>query len=81
VDDLDQGRTEADVLHPATTPLVYDTDGYGRRNAHLDPEDNHGAAGANMVFCDYHAEWVSGARWSELDVPRTHYGLPPRAPD
>ncbi len=30
------------------------------------PEDNHGAAGANMNFCDGHAEWVAQKRWNNV---------------
>jgi len=28
-----------------------------------DPTDNHGADGANMTFCDGHAEWITRARY------------------
>jgi prepilin-type N-terminal cleavage/methylation domain-containing protein/prepilin-type processing-associated H-X9-DG protein len=38
----------------------------GNNSNYPDPEDNHGAGGSNMAFCDGHAEWVTRARW--LDV-------------
>ncbi|MDP2898038.1 MAG: prepilin-type N-terminal cleavage/methylation domain-containing protein [bacterium] len=61
-DDLAHGHIEADVFEPVRTPLVHDTDGYDR-NKYMDPEDNHGRAGGNMVFCDYHGEWITGPQW------------------
>ncbi len=51
------GHLEEDVLQPVITPMVHDTDGYSR-NKRMDPEDNHGAAGGNMLFCDFHAQWI-----------------------
>ena len=44
--------------------IIYDEDDSGgadltRKNANYpDPGDNHGIAGANVGFCDGHAEWV-----------------------
>jgi prepilin-type processing-associated H-X9-DG protein len=29
-------------------------------------DDNHGAAGANMAFCDGHAEWVTQKRFNDV---------------
>jgi len=46
-----------DVLYPAITPCVHDTDGYGR-NARMDPEDNHGDEGGHILFCDFHVKWI-----------------------
>jgi prepilin-type N-terminal cleavage/methylation domain-containing protein/prepilin-type processing-associated H-X9-DG protein len=64
--DLANGHTEEDVLEPVRTPCVHDVDGYGR-NKRMDPEDNHGKAGGNMLFCDFHAEWIpngpNGDNW------------------
>ncbi len=60
--DLALGHSEADLIEPVRTPLVHDTDGYSR-NKYMDLEDNHGKAGGNMVFCDYHGEWITGPHW------------------
>lgn len=46
-----------DVLFPPKTPLVHDVDDYSR-NKRMDPEDNHGKDGGNMLFCDFHLEWI-----------------------
>jgi len=55
--DLARGHVEEDILKPVITPLVHDTDGY-MRNKRMDEEDAHGKAGGNMLFCDFHAEWI-----------------------
>lgn len=59
---------EDDVLEPVRTVCVHDVDGYGR-NKRMDAEDNHGKAGGNMLFCDFHGEWVpngpNGNNWYE----------------
>ena len=50
---------------PADFWILYDADdpgfGDGNRvnNDYPDPGDNHGIAGANVTFCDGHAEWVT----------------------
>jgi hypothetical protein len=31
-----------------------------------DPEDNHGASGTCMNFCDGHAEWVKRTKYLEV---------------
>ncbi len=49
---------------PSDLWIVYDADDQvpgdpTRKNDNYpDPGDNHGSAGANVVFCDGHAEWV-----------------------
>jgi len=62
------GLIEEDVLEPVRTPCVHDVDDYGR-NKRMDPEDNHGKAGGNILFCDFHAEWIpngpNGDGWYE----------------
>ncbi len=47
--------------------LLYDADD-GKptgSNNYPDPVDNHGAAGANVLFCDGHGEWVKQAKYLE----------------
>ena len=43
--------------------IILDADlGYRRTiNNYPDPVDNHGDAGANVAFCDGHAEWIARA--------------------
>ncbi len=62
--DLANGHTEEDVLKPVITPVVHDIDDYGS-NKYLDLEDNHGKAGGNILYADFHARWVPGDRWFE----------------
>lgn len=66
--DLAHGHVEEDVLEPVRTVCVHDVDGYSR-NKRMDPEDNHGKAGGNMLFCDFHADWIpngpNGNSWYE----------------
>ena len=71
---LERGLNDAhnytydDLLRPGITPIMHDTDGYGR-NKRMDPEDSHGEAGGNMLYCDFHASWVpngpNGDGWYE----------------
>jgi len=49
--------TQADVLFPDKTPCLHDVDGY-TRNKRMDPEDNHGKDGGNILFCDFHGRWI-----------------------
>ena len=49
------------VPGPTRILLLYDADD-GKpsgSNNYPDPVDNHGAEGANFLFCDGHAEWVT----------------------
>jgi prepilin-type N-terminal cleavage/methylation domain-containing protein/prepilin-type processing-associated H-X9-DG protein len=55
-----------DPISSSDAWIIYDEDDSAfpldmtRKNANYpDPGDNHGTAGANVVFCDGHAEWVS----------------------
>lgn len=61
-------HTYDDVLYPARTVCVHDTDGYGT-NKRMDLEDNHGKDGGNMLFCDWHVLWIpngkNGEGWFE----------------
>ncbi len=57
-DTNDEGFIQGDVKYPSRTTLMHDTDGYGPRNKRMDPEDNHGKDGGNMLFCDFHAQWI-----------------------
>jgi prepilin-type N-terminal cleavage/methylation domain-containing protein/prepilin-type processing-associated H-X9-DG protein len=44
--------------------LMVDADaGSGPKSNYPNPEDNHGAEGGNMNFCDGHAEFVTRTRW------------------
>ena len=45
---------EADDLRPGMPASI---------NDYPDPTDNHGAAGANAVFADGHAEWISQGKY------------------
>lgn len=49
------------VAGPVNVWLILDADDPqpGANENYPDPVDNHGAEGANVVFCDGHAEWVS----------------------
>jgi prepilin-type N-terminal cleavage/methylation domain-containing protein/prepilin-type processing-associated H-X9-DG protein len=62
--------TAGDRLGPSDAWIIYDEDnspGLGdptRKNTNYpDPGDNHGSAGANVVFCDGHAEWIQQAKY------------------
>jgi prepilin-type N-terminal cleavage/methylation domain-containing protein/prepilin-type processing-associated H-X9-DG protein len=44
--------------------LIFDGDraGPGAVNNYPDPNDDHGAAGANILMCDGHVQWVKGGK-------------------
>lgn len=52
------------TIGPCDIMIIYDeddrvaTDPTRQNDNYPDPGDNHGAAGANMVFCDGHAQWI-----------------------
>jgi prepilin-type N-terminal cleavage/methylation domain-containing protein/prepilin-type processing-associated H-X9-DG protein len=54
---------------PSDIWIIYDADDQvigdsTRKNDNYpDPGDNHGSAGANVVFCDGHAEWISQKKY------------------
>jgi prepilin-type processing-associated H-X9-DG protein len=54
---------------PSDIWIIYDADDQvagdpTRKNDNYpDPGDNHGSAGANVVFCDGHAEWISQRKY------------------
>ena len=75
-------KKESTVRRPSNTFLMVDEDDTIPANNPNDVnnypdslEDNHGAAGGNMNFCDGHAEWVTQKRWnatwlfSQTNVP------------
>jgi prepilin-type N-terminal cleavage/methylation domain-containing protein/prepilin-type processing-associated H-X9-DG protein len=48
----------------STVFLMVDADvGSGTHSNYPDPEDNHGADGGNMNFCDGHAQWIQRNKW------------------
>jgi prepilin-type N-terminal cleavage/methylation domain-containing protein/prepilin-type processing-associated H-X9-DG protein len=57
--------TAGQYIGPADIWIIYDADDRyasdpARQNDHYpDPGDNHGTAGANVVFCDGHAQWIA----------------------
>jgi prepilin-type N-terminal cleavage/methylation domain-containing protein/prepilin-type processing-associated H-X9-DG protein len=52
------------TIGPCDILIIYDADDripsdpMRQNDNYPDPGDNHGTAGANMVFCDGHAQWV-----------------------
>lgn len=52
------------TIGPCDIMIIYDADDrvpadpQRQNDNYPDPGDNHGIAGANMVFCDGHAQWV-----------------------
>ena len=70
--------TAGQRVGPCDILIIYDADDVGylangsvdpnRANDNYpDPGDNHGSAGANMVFCDGHAQWIQ-----QRDYMRTY---------
>jgi prepilin-type N-terminal cleavage/methylation domain-containing protein/prepilin-type processing-associated H-X9-DG protein len=47
---------------PSRVWLMFDQDDPGT-NLQLDPADNHGRFGGNVVYCDGHAAWVQRRDW------------------
>src|SRR5882672_9684036 len=49
---------------PTQIWLIVDGDrgGSGAVNNYADKNDDHGAAGGNILFCDSHAQWVKGGK-------------------
>jgi prepilin-type N-terminal cleavage/methylation domain-containing protein/prepilin-type processing-associated H-X9-DG protein len=71
--------------------IIYDADDRGylpsgavdpaRKNDNYpDPGDNHGAAGANVVFCDGHAQWVAQRFYLRSYILGTDEYHPPISP-
>ena len=71
--------------------IIYDADDIGylpngtmdsnRKNDNYpDPGDNHGAAGANFVFCDGHAQWVLRRNYLRTFILGTDEYHPPIVP-
>ena len=52
------------VIGPTQIWLIFDGDrqGPGAVNNYPDRNDDHGAAGGNIVFCDGHVQWVKGGK-------------------
>jgi prepilin-type N-terminal cleavage/methylation domain-containing protein/prepilin-type processing-associated H-X9-DG protein len=79
--------TAGDRLSPSDVWIIYDEDnspGLGdptRHNANYpDPGDNHGSAGANIVFCDGHAEWIQQTKYLASFARGTDQYHPPLIP-
>jgi prepilin-type processing-associated H-X9-DG protein len=55
-------RLKGQVYGPSDIYLIFDGDrmGPGAVNNYPDQNDNHGAAGVNMVMCDGSVKWVKG---------------------
>jgi prepilin-type processing-associated H-X9-DG protein len=57
--------------------IIYDGDDVGSGDPNRqtedfpDPGDNHGADGANMVFCDGHAQWVRANVYASFYIKAT----------
>jgi prepilin-type N-terminal cleavage/methylation domain-containing protein/prepilin-type processing-associated H-X9-DG protein len=72
--------------NPSLVWIIYDADDKNaadpnRQNEDFpDVGDNHGKDGANVVFCDGHAEWVSRPKYMKsfvLGTDETHAAPPP----
>jgi prepilin-type N-terminal cleavage/methylation domain-containing protein/prepilin-type processing-associated H-X9-DG protein len=52
------------VIGPTRIWLIFDGDrsGPGAVNNYPDRNDDHGAAGGNILFCDGHVQWVKGGQ-------------------
>ena len=52
------------MIGPTQIWLIFDGDrqGPGAVNNYPDRNDDHGAAGGNIVFCDGHVQWVKGGK-------------------
>jgi prepilin-type processing-associated H-X9-DG protein len=80
--------TKGQYVGPSDIWIIYDADDKGylpsgavdptRKNDNYpDPGDNHGAAGANIVFCDGHAQWVQQKNYMRSIILGTdEYHLP-----
>jgi len=55
---------QGQVIGPTQIWLIFDGDrqGAGAINNYPDRNDNHGATGGNIVFCDGHVEFVKGGK-------------------
>ena len=79
--------TAGDRIGPSDAWIIYDEDNSAgladptRHNANYpDSGDNHGSAGANVVFCDGHAEWVQQVNYLQSFVRGTDQYHPPLLP-
>lgn len=64
-------KTASTVRHPSDVYISFDSDEQhpvgnpNDLNNYPDgPDDNHGALGANMNFCDGHASWIPQRKWN-----------------
>jgi prepilin-type processing-associated H-X9-DG protein len=52
------------VPGPSGFWLMFDSDEAGKNNE-IDDADNHGARGANAMYCDGHAAYVNRRSWRD----------------
>ena len=71
------------LVGPSDIWIIYDADDFvagdptHKNDNYPDPGDNHGIAGANVVFCDGHAQWIAQKNYMRSFILGTdEYHLP-----